>query len=286
MDPVLPPELERDIFEITAVLYPTSILALILVAHRVLEWVQPFLYKTLMVKAGSRPTSAFLRVLQTQPQNSSFFRNSVQSLFVHHDPRLASEARLILSSCCSITNFVMITPNPSILPLLENKRLTHFSTSLAPLFENGRTLQNLVHPIFTQTTHLHLFDPLHTEQDWSAIVLLPSLTHLCLTSFVHRDQILRVLAQCRRLQVLTNVHINTAPEWPIADICGRLAIDDPRFVLITLDMSINAYGRDWERGRHGKQDFWAVADAFVAKKRLGQIKPASRCWICDLDEIY
>ncbi|KAJ7677705.1 hypothetical protein DFH06DRAFT_1166971, partial [Mycena polygramma] len=285
MDPILPPELERDIFEITAVLYPTSILALVLVAHRVLEWVQPFLYRTLMVKTGSRSTSAFLRVRQTQPQNSSFFRNSVHNLFVHHDAWLANEARLILSSCSSITNFVMMTPNPSILPLLEDKHLTHFSTSLAPLFENGRTLQNLVHPIFTHTTHLHLFDPLHTEQDWSALALLPALTHLCLTSFVHRDQILRVLA-CTRLQVLTNVHINTAPEWPIADICGRLAIDDPRFVLITLDMSINAYGRDWERGRRGKQDFWAVADAFVAKKRLGLIKPASRCWICDLDEIY
>lgn len=230
-----------------------------------------------MVKAGSQPAAAFLRAIKTAPANSSFFRNSVKNLFVHHSPWLVNEARLILASCSGITNFVMMAANPSVLPLLENKCLKRFSISVAQLFDNGLILQNLLHPVFTHTTHLGLFDYVHNEQDWSALALLPVLSHLCLHSFVHAGQLRTVLAECKRLEVLANLHINTEPEWGLADICERLAIhDDPRFVLITLDFSINAYARDWEKGRSGKKDFWAIADAFVTKRRLGEIVPGSQ----------
>lgn len=236
--------------------------------------IHPLLFRTITVKTGSQSMSAFLRAIGTMPRNSTFFRNSVQNLFVHHTPWIVNEARLILSFCSNITNFVMMAANPSVLPLLENKRLECLSISLAQLFDNGLILQNLTHPVFAHTTHLGLFDFVHNEQDWSALALLPALTHLCLHSFVHRAQLLNVLAECKSLEVLVNMHINTEPEWGLADICARLAIhDDPRFVLITMDFSINAYAKDWEQGRSGKKDFWVIAGAFVAKKRTGKIKP-------------
>ncbi|KAJ6482677.1 hypothetical protein C8R45DRAFT_932281 [Mycena sanguinolenta] len=287
MDPCLPPELEREIFESTAQLHPKSIPILLLVARRIFEWIQPFLYRTIMVAPSSRSMAAFLRVTRTTPPNSSFFRNSVQNLFVHQTSWLVNEARFILSSCSGIMNFAMMATNPSVLPLLENKRLKRLSISLAQLFDNGLILHNLTHSIFTHTTHLTLFDFTHNDQHWATLASLPELTHLCLHSFVRRSQLLGVLADCKGLQVLVNMHINTEPEWGLADICARLAIhDDPRFVLFTLDVSTHAFSRDWERGHSGGKDFWAVADAFVGKKRMGEIKPASRCWICDLDGVY
>ncbi|KAJ6598142.1 hypothetical protein DFH09DRAFT_1356484 [Mycena vulgaris] len=287
MDPFLPLELEREIFENAALLHPETIPGLLLVAQRVFEWVQPFLYRTILVKTGSQPLSAFMRAMQSMPDSSSFCRNSVRNLFVHHSPWLAAELRLILASCPGITDFVMLSTTPSVLPLLENKRLKRIFISLAQLFDNGAILRNLSHPVFLHTTHLVLFDQLHNEQAWPTLALLPALTHLCLHGFVHRSQLRTVLAECKRLQVLVNMHMNTEPEWGLADICGRLSIgDDPRFVLVTLDTSVSAYARDWEAGRRGEKDFWALADAFVGKKRREEIKPASRCWICEHDGIY
>ncbi|KAJ7131428.1 hypothetical protein C8R44DRAFT_978281 [Mycena epipterygia] len=307
MNAFLPPELEREIFEKTALLYPKTIPGLLLVAHRVFTWIHPILYRTLLIKTSSPPLSAFMRIMRTMPANSSFFRNSVQNLFVHQTPWLAAELNLILASCPGITNFVMMSTNPSVLPWLENLRLERLAISLAQLFDNGCLLNNLTHPVFVHTTHLDLFDYVHNERAraWPTLALLPALTHLCLHSCVHRVQLRGVLAECTRLQVLVNMHTTPEREWELADICGKLAIDDPRFVLIALDISINAYARDWEAGRHGKKDFWALADAFVAKKRSGEIKPgskftlavvyilgadylklAARCWICEHDGIY
>ncbi|KAJ7182913.1 hypothetical protein C8R43DRAFT_16768 [Mycena crocata] len=285
---LLPPELEREIFEATALLHPGSIPGLLLVARRVLIWIQPLLYRTLVVKNGAKPLAAFLHALSLEDTSTaSVLQNSVQSVFVHPTPWLASDLRVVLSSCSGITNLVMMSTNPSVLSLLENQRLQRFSVCLAQLFDNGSHLQNLVHPVFRHTTHLDLFDFLHNEQVWSTLALLANLTHLCLHSFVHRWQLRAVLTECKRLRVLVNMHIGTEPEWGLADICGRLRIeDDPRFVLISLDMSTNAYVRDWTAGRRGGKDFWALAEAFVAKKRMGKINPVSRCWICEHDGIY
>jgi hypothetical protein len=231
----------------------------------------------MVVAPRSQSMSAFLKAARTFPPNSSFFQNSVKNLFVHQTPWLVNEALLILASCTGIVNFAMISTNPSFLPLLENKRLEHLSISLRQLFDNGLILRNLTHPIFTHTTHLALFDFAHNDPDCATVALLPVLTHLCIYSFVRRDQLLEMLAACKDLQVLVNMHINAEPEWGLADICARLAIyDEPRFVLFTLDNSVHAFARDWERGRRGKKDFWTVAEGFVQKKRRGEITPGMR----------
>ncbi|KAJ7866995.1 hypothetical protein B0H14DRAFT_2241722, partial [Mycena olivaceomarginata] len=130
-----PPELEREIFERTVRLYPKTLPALLLVARRVFEWLQPFLYRTMVVAPRSQSMSAFLKAARTFPPNSSFFQNSVKNLFVHQTPWLVNEALLILASCTGIVNFAMISTNPSFLPLLENKRLEHLSISLRQLFD-------------------------------------------------------------------------------------------------------------------------------------------------------
>ncbi|KAJ7629850.1 hypothetical protein B0H17DRAFT_1091096 [Mycena rosella] len=49
--PALPPELERQIFEICALFRPVSIPKLMLVAWRVKQWIEPILYRTVVIGA-------------------------------------------------------------------------------------------------------------------------------------------------------------------------------------------------------------------------------------------
>ncbi|KAJ7887124.1 hypothetical protein B0H14DRAFT_2696630 [Mycena olivaceomarginata] len=56
--PKLPPELECTIFEIAALARPKMIPSLILVAHRVKHWVEPLLYRVIMVVPRTRPSSS------------------------------------------------------------------------------------------------------------------------------------------------------------------------------------------------------------------------------------
>ncbi|KAJ7607223.1 hypothetical protein FB45DRAFT_141661 [Roridomyces roridus] len=275
MGPFLPPELERDIFECAALSHKASIPAFLRVARRIYAWIHPLLYRTLMVKTNSEPWTRFLKTIQSMgPDNSEFLQSSLQNLFVHNSPWLSTELHFVLSSCNSLTNFVIMSTNPSILPLLETKRLKRITVSLAQLFDNGSILQNLPHPAFMHATHLDLIDFLHKDKSFDALTLLPALTHLCLNSFVHRRQLQIVFAGCKGLRVLVNMHTEIEPEWGLADICGRLAIEDePRFVLMAKDHSHNNFARDWEAGRRGEKDFWILAEEFVEKKRKGQIVP-------------
>ncbi|KAJ7741701.1 hypothetical protein B0H16DRAFT_1564897 [Mycena metata] len=48
--PVLPPELERIIFEMAALLRPTNIPNLMRTAWRVKNWVEPLLYRTVFIQ--------------------------------------------------------------------------------------------------------------------------------------------------------------------------------------------------------------------------------------------
>ncbi|KAJ6550049.1 hypothetical protein B0H19DRAFT_1160293 [Mycena capillaripes] len=53
-DAILPPELERLIFEIAALESPKSMPALILVARRVQIWIEPLLYGVLALTPGAK----------------------------------------------------------------------------------------------------------------------------------------------------------------------------------------------------------------------------------------
>ncbi|KAJ7255764.1 hypothetical protein C8J57DRAFT_1518054 [Mycena rebaudengoi] len=57
------------------------------------------------------------------------------------------------------------------------------------------------------------------------------------------------------------------------------SIDDPRFVMIV----VMRYLEDWLVGANGGTDFWVRAELFVAKKRRGEIQPATRCRIEESD---
>ncbi|KAJ7058318.1 hypothetical protein C8F01DRAFT_1255473 [Mycena amicta] len=305
-DPHLPRELEREIFELAAELWPPDVPPLLRVAKRVLEWLRPHLFTTLSIQPHSPSLRALLHLLATDPSFCDPRSVAARSVFVGHTRWLSNEAIFVLRTFGkSVKDLTMMSASRAVVPLFGGPtgiQVERLAISLAHLSEGGgyKVLENLAlcaSDAFAQLTHLELFDFLHGEpqQAWTYLFSsnLPSLSHLCLHSFVHRAQLLALLdtTHCRCLQILINVHQNTEPEWGLADIAARLAITgDVRFVLMTIEVSLGAHARRWEAARRGRgrgemqpRDFWSRAEAFVEARREGRVLPATRCWITDED---
>ncbi|KAJ7081426.1 hypothetical protein C8R44DRAFT_992302 [Mycena epipterygia] len=270
--PSFPPELEREIFESSAELYPETIPSLLLVSQRVHEWIERVKYNT--VTPSGSGVSCRLDVLQravrSDSKPASFFHDRVRHLFVE---RLeVDELREIISACSGIQSLIlMFSTGPSILADLGAMRLRRLSFYLKEI--STTKCIDLSHSMFTSVTHLDLFDPMNYNFQWplSNFALLPALTHLSLFMFSSPTVGTELLSKCKKLEIL----IHMAGE--VFDGDDLPSIDDVRFVSMVL--SDDEYEEDWILGTKGGMDFWARADAFVAKRRRGEIKPDSRCWI-------
>ncbi|KAJ7081421.1 hypothetical protein C8R44DRAFT_895051 [Mycena epipterygia] len=271
--PCFPLELEREIFESAAELHPETIPSLLLVSQRVHEWIERVKYNT--VAPSGSGTSCRLDVLQravrSDSKPASFFHDRVHHLFVE---RLeVDEVREILSACTGIWSLVlMLSTGPSILADLGVMSLQRLSFHLRGIFTTE--FIDLSHSMFTSITHLDLFDLLDDSDSQgprSNLALLPALTHLSLFKFRNPTVRTELLSKCKKLEVLIRM---TGGAFDADDLPS---VDDVRFVSMVL--SDDDYEEDWIVGTKGGMDFWARADAFVAKKRRGEIKPDSRCWI-------
>ncbi|KAK0194871.1 hypothetical protein F5146DRAFT_262433 [Armillaria mellea] len=70
--PDLPIELERDIFELAATLYPGSAYHLATISKRVQIWMEILIYQTVVLDLPKSRTNLFLRTVDSRPAN--FFR--------------------------------------------------------------------------------------------------------------------------------------------------------------------------------------------------------------------
>ncbi|KAJ7111323.1 hypothetical protein C8R44DRAFT_985491 [Mycena epipterygia] len=288
--PFLPPELERTIFESAAELHPGTILNLLLVSRRVNEWIERLQYNT-VTSSGSGTSCRFdvlQRAVRSDLKPASFFHDRVQYLYVDWRNKDGLRSAEILSACSGIRSLVLLfLVGPSLLSSLgamKPQRLGIFLKGIFPTMEST----DLSHPMFTFVTHLDIFDslshdfydfhwPWSDDWSWSNFGLLPALTHLSLLKFRDSDVGTVLLSQCRKLEVLIRM-AGSAPHP--SDLPS---IDDVRFV--SMVVPDRDYEGDWIIGTKGEMDFWARADAFVAKRRRGEVKPDSRYWIEDGDGI-
>jgi hypothetical protein len=142
----------------------------------------------------------------------------------------------------------------------------------------------LSHPSFARITHLELFGNLDQAGDsaekslarWTGLANLPALTHLALSNSDLLAIFVRILAVCKSLRalvILGRLQSNlSVPEMEILT-------ENPRFVVMQCDN----YIADWQRGVLTGNDYWARADAFIAKRMSGEIDCTSpsynRYWI-------
>ncbi|KAJ6607694.1 hypothetical protein B0H10DRAFT_2070692 [Mycena sp. CBHHK59/15] len=263
----LPPELEREIFETAARLYPGTIPALLLVAQRVLAWIEPLLYRTLVIKADMSQArdaarlDALIRALRSKPP--TFIRDNVRNL-LHQGDVHRHQVLEILSVCGG--------SSPDFIPVLEKLHLQRLSIFLDDIWPTTDAY-TLPLSVFGTITHLDLFNLAH-DNIYAAVAALPALTHVSLLAepvahATSATQMCQLLSGCPNLQVLVYM-FSARFDQPLATTSRGLSIDDARLVFV--------------RGQWG-MDPWARADVFVAKRRRGEIKPDSRCWIEESDGI-
>ncbi|KAJ7059736.1 hypothetical protein C8F01DRAFT_1370601 [Mycena amicta] len=276
--PRLPRELEREIFELAAQSPPSTVAVLLRVAHRVQEWTEPFLYRTIRVRT-SQSFEAFQHVLRTKPPN--FLAASVRHVLFEAREGCTDEICLeIISKCPGITH-IGTTVNftgPKALDAFQTlPNLTHLTASLCDLFSpEGNSIVgkvNPAHPVFARVTHLIPLDEIHHRDGAGreicvALSRMPSLTHLRLDQDgLAPADVEHLLCDCLRLEVLLLVtdtkYSITSEGYPTAESRLVWGLSGDRY-------SYESFWNEWERTVNGLVDPWALAEALVKERSQSQ----------------
>ncbi|KAJ7065595.1 hypothetical protein C8F01DRAFT_1366552 [Mycena amicta] len=274
-EPLLPPELEHELFEYTADLYPDSIPSLLCVANRVLVWLEPTIYHTIRVNYSKR-FLAFLAATKLKP--TEFFATHVRTIIIYSSYANRSsfpEACAALALCTNVTRIggagdIVCS---LLLPVLASMRLQRVGFFLIPIFFPHR-YPDLSLSCFQTLTHLDVFDSgslQYQDSEYAMkICALPVLTHLSLNDTVPWEVVNILLQGCRCLQVLV-------VQWTQSDKGRQRAaeapLDDTRFLM-------TSYVR-MDESLLDPSNLWSKAQAFIARKRQGMID--SRCFWMDRD---
>ncbi|KAJ7259208.1 hypothetical protein C8J57DRAFT_1515284 [Mycena rebaudengoi] len=247
--PSFPLELERDIFEIAAThWHPKTMPTLLVVARRVRQWIEPLLYRTLVMgREGCllNPTA----LLHIQPTTLKH----VQNLLVWNTLACRSDLLRVLPLCSGVQRLAFFDiPNaPPVLPALEQmplpvQYLSLIKTSALDLIDPTR-------PLFRTLTHLDMIDGIVERPLDFNFAELPALTHL---SMLH--------------VLVSKIWIWTA--WYSGQAHQSTDVD-PRFVMMFLRPFPNLWVDDWTVGATGGNDFWTRTELFIDKRRRGKVEP-------------
>ncbi|KAJ7088105.1 hypothetical protein C8R44DRAFT_819473 [Mycena epipterygia] len=259
--PAFPPELERQIFEIAALLRPVGIPKLMLVAWRVKEWVEPLLYRIIVLELPGRlpllPAITGNLLSSAMEAKPSFFGRAVRHLMLAGVD--APTLEYVLSICSGVDNLWVNDDLTQTISVMEPLRLKHLYAQTLPIL---RTLTPL-HPFFSQITHLELMDipKGRNLEPWLELSLIPHLTHLSFDVEVFLPLCGELLETCKFLAVLVFLGPARDPS-PITELSH-----DFRFVV----MRCEYYHLDWQMGAHAGIDYWSCAESFIAKRRSGEI---------------
>ncbi|KAJ6534267.1 hypothetical protein B0H19DRAFT_1185649 [Mycena capillaripes] len=279
-DPRLPPELECRIFEMAASAYTGGIPNLMLVARRVKHWVEPLLYRVLflpitedweshdweMYGVPAIPVDTLMTALAHKPP--WFFASAVRHILIDYDlAKLSvSTVKTILAACPQVANLFdrsVFGADAEVLEGFQCLRRLAIDASGA-----GNILMDFRAPIFRNVTHLELLDDWNLEDPdlgsrlCGKLGLIPHLTHVAFNAFLNSTAFSTGIRADTRLNCIVFFHSGLL----FVDE-HRLLSDDARFVC----MQQTDWRLDWLRGTDGGDDYWALADAFIAVKRAGKI---------------
>ncbi|KAJ7110378.1 hypothetical protein C8R43DRAFT_166074 [Mycena crocata] len=266
---VLPPELEREIFELTlrSDLKNAALkLNLSLVARRVQFWVEPVFYELVMI-SGLENAEIFLRLIALKPPG--FFATAVKALCLVHNVQ-ADHAFNILSACTGVEVLACWVaqsghPNlPLLISQLSLRRLSiefdHFlSIPVALTWLSNLTRIDLVFWDVT-TSESHLSSLCHRLR------VLPRLTHLSIasveTAMIPYAQ--AVSSCCPELEALVIARSDSDIN---KDALIKACKFDPRVVVV--DELVDP-AADWETGYFGGVNIWSRAGDILRQLNTSQ----------------
>ncbi|KAJ6489821.1 hypothetical protein C8R45DRAFT_1096806 [Mycena sanguinolenta] len=249
VSPRLPRESECAVFELTALLHPTAIPKLVLVASRVKDWVEPLLYRVVFLSCWDShrhgfpilSADAFLRKMGWK--SPSFLQAAVQYLFLEYSLPASDMATVnsVLASCPGVTHLFIHNQSPASCAARPHFKFT------APLFHN--------------ITHLRLrggVPNLDIHHIWTGLCSMPKLTHGAFDSGTIASLTPALMRENNRLQCI--VHIS----W--GDVNEEYQDD--------LDLFRLTDGAD----------FWALAEFFIAAKLAGKFDRS--CYFISEDDLF
>ncbi|KAJ6471757.1 hypothetical protein C8R47DRAFT_1324843 [Mycena vitilis] len=273
-----PPELERELFETTALRYTNTIPTLLRVCRRSQLWIEPLLYRVLVLVSWNPRLDAILSA--TASKSPAFLRRSVRHVLLGR-PHSGQWERIVglLRECSEITNLVLSGNIPfPILKILWKLPFKNIACSPSDFFATRSFGSRALSP-YVSITHVDLMQDYGPEETiwadhWSLLISLPALTHLALPPSIG-DILPRVLAECATLVVLVISTWSSRREPSVLSFAETLTIHcDPRVVVMTMSTK---YSVEWRIGLRAGDDFWARAERFILRKRAGEID--STCYL-------
>ncbi|KAJ6454204.1 hypothetical protein C8R45DRAFT_1038351, partial [Mycena sanguinolenta] len=270
-----PPELEREIFEATATLFPRFIPTLLRICHRVHVWIEPLLYRVAVISSLSLSTH-WLTLLESK---ASLLRIGVRHILIqtYHASGSMNEYRNLLTACTESINISIGGEiDLNFLRGLYEMRPRRLAFTVPDMFFTCG-LGGFNHPLFESVTHLDLYHGSELEangliwETWSNLASIPALTHLALSQSIACNILSQVVSQCRRLALAIVATYSWEREVTVS-YAQNLGFADARVVVMILSVE---YDADWELGARGGEDFWIRAEAFVNQKRAGEIETSS-----------
>ena len=275
VDPYLPPELERLIFELAARdMSPKGSTTLLLVAKRVHNW-----WVCILLRHYFQTDMNELEIRRIRPLIFRVFNQMAKPPFpdLKNSPRLLETTghlaerllvgynptqhylETLLSFCPNLVDLATwVFRIKSIFPILDKLPLRRLSAN----FDDLTYEDFLARPFFVNLTHLEIFTFIGKTWDkkFEALVHLPNLTHLSIGFPVDDDVIPQLLRYCRLLRILI-----IAPPSPSQYLERRgtkkllAEINDHRLVLLQIP-PFPALIQDWVKGAHGGIDCWAFSE--------------------------
>ncbi|KAJ7186397.1 hypothetical protein C8R46DRAFT_1057086 [Mycena filopes] len=284
MTATLPLDLERLIFETTALQYPAAIPRLLRVSRRVLLWTEPLLYQTvrLDMNEGKGFGGRILSLLDTK--SDDFWINAVKHLdVIGLDGLFGDRAspvwfngglRTLLRAFAGVQYLVAgeFSEKPFI-PMLSHMR----PVRIFLVGDFVRTPLDFTQPLFSAVTHLILWEIDHLPRvpieadwfDWSALARLASLTHLAFTHPVPPNLTTRILRGMPRLKILLMHAVNEAAATVFSE---QLLLHDDRVAMLDIRSFDAGMGVEYMSSTRAVNAVWTWADDFVARKRRGEIE--------------
>ncbi|KAJ7620361.1 hypothetical protein FB45DRAFT_1094488 [Roridomyces roridus] len=263
--PVFPPEIERHIFELSALARPVLVPKLIFVAWRIKQWIEPILYRTIVLgRARSTmdgypafTSEALLSAIQTKAPG--FIATAVQNLSIYDS---AAGYEEILSACTGVTNLRVLS--------LDTAFSAHIPSTLTQLYVYDFPHESSAF-LFSQLTHLDVmglnFLDIDLDAFHSSVALLPHLTHVSFSDRDYTPIFLRLLRGCPKIEVFFYCDQD---DEPLLD--QETLAEDPRFVVLRLRAgTMWNWDYDWLMGVHCGRDYWYRVERFIQKRRSGEV---------------
>jgi hypothetical protein len=160
--------------------------------------------------------------------------------------------------------FVFYTTDPPVLGGLQHLR--SLALSLKDLLQCCSI--EAAHSVLGNVTHLELLDTDDADHNISACLpLMSRLTHISTDSLLHGPSFQTAPRPCQNIQCLVALagthylsrHLHTL---------DPLLLEDSRFVCLSQDKD---WHEDWLQGLATAENYWVVADAFIAARRNGKV---------------